>query len=342
MKNPGVPITAVYPIMKSIVHKGFDIEEYFRYSSFDCNLLQDTEARITEEELERLMIAAANYTQDNHFGLHQGQIIELADMGILGYVILHSKTVVDALSAYQRYNVILCSVFTLKWEMEGDDVLIFFSLQLPGHISRHVVEEMASSLYHLINKLSNQHILLHEIRFVHEASADLRPYMEVFGKEPCFGGKDNVLRMSKDVLNYPILYSDSKLLGVFEKMARETKDELTQSSLFSDRVVLWMKESVPSFFPTLLQAAEYFTISIRTLQNKLKAEQTSYNELSVQVRKELAMSYLQKREYSVGDIAYLLHFSEPSAFQSAFKKWTGLTPGQYRNQIRVLDKKSIT
>ncbi|WP_028545511.1 AraC family transcriptional regulator [Paenibacillus taiwanensis] len=342
MKNPGVPITAIYPIMKSIVHKGFDIEEYFSYSSFDCSLLEDTEARITEEELERLMIAAANYTQDNHFGLHQGQIIELADMGILGYVILHSKTVVDALLAYQRYNVILCSVFNLEWQVEGDDVLIFFSLQLPDHISRHVVEEMASSLYHLINKLSNQHILLHEIRFVHEASADLQPYTVVFGKVPCFGGKDNVLRMSKDVLNYPILYSDAKLLGVFEKMARETKDELTQSSLFSDQVVQWMKKNVPSFFPTLQQAADYFKISIRTLQNKLKAEQTSYNELSVQVRKELAISYLQKREYSIGDIAYLLHFSEPSAFQSAFKKWTGLTPGQYRTQMRVFDKKGLT
>jgi AraC-like DNA-binding protein len=93
-----------------------------------------------------------------------------------------------------------------------------------------------------------------------------------------------------------------------------------------------MKECFPSFFPTLQQTAEYFRISTRTLQNKLKAEQTTYNELSVKVRKDLAMIYLQKREYSIGDIAYLLYFSEPSAFQSAFKKWTGLTPGQYRTK----------
>lgn len=52
----------VYPIMKTIVRKGYEIENYCRYASFDSSLLQEVEARITEEELERLMIAAAEFT----------------------------------------------------------------------------------------------------------------------------------------------------------------------------------------------------------------------------------------------------------------------------------------
>ncbi|MFD0717493.1 AraC family transcriptional regulator [Paenibacillus sp. GCM10027626] len=335
MKNPGVPISMVYPIMKTIAHKGYEIEKFFTYASFDSGVLQDTEARISEAELERLLIAAANYTQDDYFGLHQGQITELADMGIFGYVILHSKTISDALAAYQRYNAILCNVFNLDWEVEGDDLLIRFLLNHPGQISRHTIEEMASSLYHLLGRLGGQRISLNEIHFMHDAPADMQPYMEVFGRVPCFGGKDNVLCMSKDVLNSPIMYSDARLLEVFENIAQETKDELTQVSAYSDQVAQWMKKCVPSFFPTLQQTADYFGISTRTLQNKLKAEQTSYNELSVRVRKELAISYLKKREHSIGDIAYLLNFSEPSAFQNAFKKWTGLTPGQYRAQVRI-------
>ncbi|WCR24858.1 helix-turn-helix transcriptional regulator [Paenibacillus thiaminolyticus] len=139
--------------------------------------------------------------------------------------------------------------------------------------------------------------------------------------------------MSKDVLNFPVMYSDPRLLGIFENTAQETREELTQASTFSDQAVQWMKKCVPSFFPTLQQTAEYFEISARTLQHKLKAENTSYNELSIRVRKELAMCYLKKRKYSIGDIAYLLSFSEPSAFHNAFKKWTGLTPGQYRSSI---------
>jgi AraC-like DNA-binding protein len=72
----------------------------------------------------------------------------------------------------------------------------------------------------------------------------------------------------------------------------------------------------------------------RTLQHKFNQEQSSYNDLIVLVRKEIAASYLRRTEYSVGDIAYALHYSEPSAFQNAFKKWTGMTPGQYRIKVR--------
>lgn len=45
---------------------------------------------------------------------------------------------------------------------------------------------------------------------------------------------------------------------------------------------------------------------------------------------EMAKAHLRQSEYSISEIAYLLHYSEPSAFHSAFKKWTGQTPGQFR------------
>ncbi|WP_374992175.1 AraC family transcriptional regulator [Paenibacillus sp. LHD-38] len=323
----------VYPIMKSIVQKGYDTEQYCRYASFDASMMQDVEARIAGEELERLMIAAAEYTQDDYFGLHQGQITEFVDLGILGYVMMHSLTIGEALAAYQRYNVILCSGFILDWEVQGNDVLIRLFLQSPGRMSRHCVEDMASSLYRLIGRLSNRRIPLTEIQFEHAAPADLAPYLTAFGKAPRFGGDGTVLRMGKEVLDYSVMYSDARLLSVFEAIAQETKDDLTQASLFSEQIVQWMRKSMPSFFPTLQQTAAFFGTSTRTLQNKLKEENTTYNDLSIRVRKEMAMGYLKKWEYSVGEIAYVLHFSEPSAFQSAFKKWTGITPGQYRAKI---------
>lgn len=67
-------------------------------------------------------------------------------------------------------------------------------------------------------------------------------------------------------------------------------------------------------------------MSPRSLQARLK-EGTSYNRLAGELRKELAVRYLAREEHSIAEVAYLLHISEPSAFHSAFNKWTGMTPG---------------
>ncbi|MBD2867343.1 AraC family transcriptional regulator [Paenibacillus arenilitoris] len=332
----GVAVSMVFPIVKTLVHKGCDPESFFRHVSFNAGLLQDTEARIDGAELERLMLAAADYTGDDYFGLRQGRLTEIEDLGILGYVMTHAGTIAGALAAYRRYNVILCSGFNLEWEEDGDDVMLRLYLHSPdGRMSRHCMDDMASSLHHLIGRLSARRVPLRELAFSHAAPGDAGPYSDVFGCEPRFGVDSNYLRMDKDVLQYPIMYSDARLLGIFEAIAAETSEKLIGGRALSDRVYQWMLRCIPSYFPTLAQTADSFGMSARSLQVKLKEENRSYNELAAAVRKELAMSYLSKREHSVSDIAYLLHYSEPSAFQSAFKKWTGLTPAQYRTTKRA-------
>ncbi|MFF2481460.1 AraC family transcriptional regulator [Paenibacillus sp. NPDC058071] len=329
----GIAISMIYPIMKTIVRMGYSEEHFCRYASFDTKLLQDPEARITGSELERMTVAAAAFTQNDHFGLLQGQLMEFEDMGILGYMMLHSETVADALAAYRRYNVLLCSGFTIELEDRGEaDVAIVISAEYPRRLSRHCVEDMATSLYRLMGRLCNRIIPLKEVRFSHEAPLDVEPYLAVFGLSPRFGCRQNELVIEKKALQEQVLYSDVKLLGMFRTLADEALRGLSQAETFSSQVLQWLRDALPAGLPTLQQTADRFAMSARTLQNRLKAENTSFYELSVVLRKELAIGYLRKSALSIGDVAFALHFSEPSSFQNAFKKWTGLTPGQYRTQ----------
>jgi AraC-type DNA-binding domain-containing proteins len=332
VNEQGMAVTMVYPIMKTLVRKGFDTERFCESAAFDGALLRDPEARISARELERLMNAAAAYTDDDYFGLNQGQMTDVADMGILGYVMMHSETIADALDAYRRFNVILCSGFNLAWENEGRNAVIrLYPLNPATRMSRHCMEDMASSLYQLICKFANRSVPLHELQFSHDASYDVAPYVSVFGIEPRFGGAETFFRMDREVLNAPILYSDARLRSSFEAIAVETMERLMRGKTLSDGVFQWLMQRLPVAFPTLRQTALHFGMSTRTLQAKLKEENASFNGLCASVRMELAKGYLSRSEHSVSEIAYLLHYSEPSAFQNAFKKWAGVTPVQFRS-----------
>ena len=76
--------------------------------------------------------------------------------------------------------------------------------------------------------------------------------------------------------------------------------------------------------------------SSRTLQRKLREEGTSYQELLEETQRDLSEFYLQKPETAICEVAYLLGFSQPSAFNRAFRRWTGLTPKAYRHSRKWL------
>lgn len=336
MNRDDVSVSLVFPIMKTMALGGYDWDSFCAYAGMDAGLFRIPEARIVQGDFERIVKAAARYTGDDMFGLHQSQRLNLYDLGVLGYVMLHSKTLGKALSAYQKYNFIDCSGFNVDIEVQGGDVVISMflsnSLEAP---SRHFIECMTASFYQTLLALSCRPLPIKEIRFMHTPPSQIEEYEAVFGIIPLFHQKVNSLRLSKEILDYSIIGSDTRLLDVFQAMAEEVSAKLASSySGMTSNLNKWIIECMPSHFPNLQEAAKEFFMSPRTLQLRLKAENTSYNRLANEVRKELAIRYLAQPEYTIGEIAYLLHFSEPSAFQTAFRKWMNLTPGEYRQRER--------
>jgi AraC-like DNA-binding protein len=333
MNSNGVSVSLLFPVMKTLAMGGYDWEAFCAYAEIDASLFRSAETRIEQGLFEQVVKAAARYTGDDLFGLHQGLRTGISDLGVLGYVMLHSKTVGNALVAYQKYNYIVCSGFNADIDIQGEDVVVsFFINSSPGAPSRHCIEDMTVSFYQIMLGLSCRPLPIQEVTFMHAPPATVEEHARIFGFAPNFRQRANAMRFNKEVLDYPIIGSDERLLSVFQAMAEEVRVKLTQSSAMVNKLSRWILECMPSRFPTLQEAAREMLMSARTLQSRLKAENTSYNRLANEVRKELAIRYLTQPEYSVGEIAYLLHFSEPSAFQTAFRKWTEATPGEYRQR----------
>jgi len=90
---------------------------------------------------------------------------------------------------------------------------------------------------------------------------------------------------------------------------------------------------------SIKKVAREMSISVRTLQNRLKAKGVVFSDLLQEVRDKLAKKYLREN-YSAEDISYLLGISETRVFRKAFKKWSGITPTQYRqSSVSAIDRR---
>ena len=87
---------------------------------------------------------------------------------------------------------------------------------------------------------------------------------------------------------------------------------------------------IPQGETEIQSVARALGTSARSLQRRLSAAGTSYHDLLDSTRCEAATRYLQDRRLSIGEVAYLLGYSEPPAFHRAFKRWNGITPQEFR------------
>jgi len=121
---------------------------------------------------------------------------------------------------------------------------------------------------------------------------------------------------------------------VFEQHAQGMLDEQGQQKSYIHTVMQAIAQNLQGETPSIEAIAHQLTTSVRQLQRELHAQQASYQQLLDDVRKTLALEHLKNPHTSIYDVAFLLGFSEPSAFHRAFKRWTGETPRQFQRRDR--------
>jgi len=146
---------------------------------------------------------------------------------------------------------------------------------------------------------------------------------------PSFIRSINSVVFNNRFLDLPVLQTPEntpafiKILPYFMTLSR-VDDSLSGKI----RRMLQSAENIDAL--SLKNFADLLNTSQDTVRRHLNKEGSSYTEIKESVRRDMAVYHLQRKDTSIGEIAYLLGFSEPSAFNRAFKNWTGATPGDYR------------
>jgi AraC-like DNA-binding protein len=168
-----------------------------------------------------------------------------------------------------------------------------------------------------------------ELRLQRQRPKDHQRFEKVFRCTPIYGCEDNVLLVDQATLHKPLSFANLEVVKASEDAMDRYRSHWPDRSL-PDQLAAVLKEMLPSGEPRQEDVALRFSITLRTLQRRLADQQTSYRDVLNQTRHQLALAYLRSAQYSVGEISFLLGFSEVSAFTRAFRRWTGTSPSTWR------------
>lgn len=329
--EPMIAATVTTGLLDCIVAAGGDPDQILRKAGVQRSLLAKRDGFIATLAFARILTEAGRATGDECFGLHFGEQFDPTDAGALFYVVLNSPTMLAAFENWVRYEHIHNRGATFRFRIEGDLGYLRYVLGDFGIDSRRQQNEfsMAAGIKSL-RIIVGPHWTPHSIEFAHEAPAEISEHARVFGCGIKFGCLWNALIFKKEDLDRSLPVADAKLYGILKQHVERVLSELPQETDLLASVSRAIVECLADGPPNLERVASRFAVSPRSLERRLNERGVSFKELVSEMRKRLALEYLTSDRHTLTDIAFLLGYSEVSAFNRAFKRWTGSSPLRYR------------
>lgn len=253
-------------------------------------------------------------------------------IGVLGYLVLASTTLGEAMQAYQRYERLFYGADLAEVSVEGNQAEMRWQTDRESFGLLHDSVAIAS-LVTFLRRQIDQTPPPTLVSFVNPAPADPcehAAYEAFFGCPVRFDDSHTRVRFPLVYLSIPMPHSDPGLRTLLDRQAQALLLALPGSDSFDRALQQSLLRLLPDARASLPDAARELHMSSRTLQRRLLMRGMSWQQLLDCTREELAKQYLADRALTLGDIALLLGFSEQSAFNRAFRRWTGLTPDHVR------------
>jgi AraC-like DNA-binding protein len=320
-------------VTAAVAALGFDPDVVLREASLGQTDLEkaDTEGqRMPVEALSRFWSAAVAVTGDPSIGVRIGALARLESFGVLGSVARASATLGDALLKTGRYMRLWIESVRLSLLVDGAQGQVVYRSLAP--MSPIAAEAVLAQLIVLARELTGRELVPTEVRLAHPAPPDDSVHRRVFGVAPTFDSFEYSLVFSADVLMLPIATHDSRQAELLSAQASQLVDALSPEASFSRRVRDVLSAELRGGNPMIENIATRLGMHPKALTRRLKQEGTSHSELLDSLRRELAERYLSLPSLNVTEVAFLLGFSDASAFNKAFRRWFRVTPATFRRR----------
>ena len=309
-----------------------ELASILRLAGIEPSLLGNSQQRIPTRQLGVIWTEMERAADDPNLGLHLGELRDGLPSGhVLFSAMLNSPTLGQALERYCRFHDIMGDFIQPHMAARGDTTVLKPAARGRVILHRQHVECIFCLLVSIVAHLSAAPPKV-EVRFAHRRPADISEHLRIFGRAVHFAQPENELAFERAYLELPIVAADEELLAVLEQYAERLLCRIRPAQTWSGKVAELLSRTLCDGKPRLAEVAGLLAVSRRSLQAKLKEEGTTYQAVLDSVRQELAVACLEDERLSLAEIAFLLGYADQSAFNHAFRKWTGDSPLRFRER----------
>jgi AraC-like DNA-binding protein len=335
--QPRVTGSYLQPLLEAAAAHGVTAQALARAVGLPDAALDPLPDSLAAEDYIALLAAGAELCADPHFGLHVGERVKLGTYSVYGLVLLACADFGQALEQTQRYEQLAHDLGRSALEVEGAQARYTWTSRYP-QASRHLAESVFAGIRVFGSWLAGRPLAPARLAFAHARApdADPREYARVLGSDPEFGAACHLAVFDAALLAMPVPNADITLYPVLQQHAeRLLRERALLEHGVAARVQAAIIRNLAHDRVRLAQVADELGMSARSLQRKLADAGTSYQAQLDGARHRLAMDYLRQDGLALADIAFLLGFQEQSAFTHAFREWSGMNPGAWRERERA-------
>lgn len=328
--EPTVSVVVVRGLVAALEQIGIAPLPLLRAGNVDPAWLATPDRRISRALLEQLVELALDHSADEALGLHWSDRLGAATFAPVSHLISSSTSLRHGLHTLDQFYRLLSDGDDYQLLEDGDQISLRVTVRFAApRMQRFAVEMIVASFFRLIARFSAPRAP-HWVGFEHAAPAHRDEYTRVFGQPVHFRQSFSGLVLERSLLDAASPQRDTDAHQALRTLAEQRLALLPAGATHAGRVREILIRACGPNRIDMARVADALGMSVRSLRRHLTAEGRSYSEIARDAAVHTAKQLLLDRRLTIQETAYEMGFSEIGSFYRAFKRWTGMTPHQFR------------
>ena len=331
VETTSLPTQVVSIVADLLKECGVSDNRLLEGTSLSPSALRQQTTFIRYDQLLRILDNALSLYPEPGLGLAIGQREHVASWGLLGFAVMSVADLRSVMDIGNRYYLSGPALYDLISYVEGSDCVIQAMAPRPiGRLLPVVVEELFATVQTVFPELTGMPFRVREIQVAYDRPTYSHLYDELFQCPIQYNAPANRFIFDSTYLDMPLINANPVSAQLSQQLCEQAmQNHAHEADLCSSIKLILLRK--PDRFPNMEAVAEELDMSPRTLRRHLSMENTSYQALVDEIRRDLAIGYLRDTRLPLAEVAEKIGFTEYGNFRKAFRRWTGQAPSYYRN-----------